>query len=215
MLPPDVQAIIRKSEKERTPEEQKTPTIIFRCYGSILPKSRKSCRPVDITKYTALLKQQQALGRPPQLPSYWTVEEDSARLKDTSYVLSTGDPARPEKDKPVGPGFPFKPAGVDFRDGRREGFVDWLTAPDNPLFARVAVNRIWEWHFGEGLQRVPSDFGLLGGKPTNQKLLDYLASEFVAHNYSMKWLHHLIVTSDTYRMASKPTPDQIAKNRES
>ena len=89
---------------------------------------------------------------------------------------------------------------MDFRDGRREGFVDWLTAPENPLFARVAVNRIWQWHFGEGLHRVPSDFGLLGGKPANQKLLDYLASEFVAHGYDMKWLHRLIVTSNTYQL---------------
>jgi hypothetical protein len=121
-------------------------------------------------------------------------------------VLNTGDPARPEKDKPVAPGFPFMPASVDFREGRREGFVDWLTAPDNPLFARVAVNRIWAWHFGEGLQRVTSDFGLLGGTPSNRKLLDYLASEFIAHNYSMKWLHKLIVTSDTYRLASKVEP---------
>ena len=82
-------------------------------------------------------------------------------------MLTTGDPKRPEKDKPVEPGFPFQPKDVDFRDGRREGFVDWLTAPNNPLFARVAVNRIWGWHFGEGLQRVTSDFGLLGGKPSN------------------------------------------------
>ena len=84
--------------------------------------------------------------------------------------------------------------------------LDWLTAPKNPLFARVAVNRIWGWHFGEGLQRATSDFGLLGGKPSNQKLLDYLASEFVAHDYSMKWLHRLIVTSDTYQLSSKADP---------
>ncbi len=53
---------------------------------------------------------------------------------------------------------------------------------------------------------VPSDFGLLGGKPTNQPLLDYLASEFVAHDYDMKWLHRLIVTSNTYQLSSKPDP---------
>jgi hypothetical protein len=101
---------------------------------------------------------------------------------------------------------------VDFREGRREGFADWLTGADNPLFARVAVNRIWAWHFGEGLQRVTSDFGVLGGPPSNQKLLDYLASEFVAHNYSMKWLHRLIVTSDTYQLASKVEPELAAAN---
>src|SRR6185437_7545549 len=124
----------------------------------------------------------------------------------------TGDPKRPEKDKPVDPGFPFMPAGTDFREGRREAFVDWMTAPDNPLFARVAVNRIWEWHFGEGLQRTPSDFGMLGGKPSNQKLLDYLASAFVEHEYSMKWLTRLIVTSDTYKMASKADASTVAAN---
>ena len=101
---------------------------------------------------------------------------------------------------------------MDFRDGRREAFVEWLTAPANPLFARVAVNRVWGWHFGEGLQRVTSDFGLLGGRPSNPKLLDYLASEFVAHNYSMKWLHRLIVTSDTYQLSSKAEPQQVSQN---
>jgi hypothetical protein len=78
------------------------------------------------------------------------------------------------------------------------------------LFARVAVNRIWAWHFGEGLERVTSDFGLLGGKPSNPKLLDYLAAEFVAHHYDMKWLHRLIVTSDTYQLSSKA--EQLTKN---
>jgi hypothetical protein len=156
-----------------------------------------------VDRYNALLKQQTALGRPPELPSYWTVEEDSSLLKEQRYVLTTGDPLRPEKDKPVEPGFPFKPAAVDFREGRREGFVDWLTAPDNTLFARVAVNRIWAWHFGEGLQRATSDFGMLGGTPSNPKLLDYLASQFIEHHYSMKWLHKLIVMSDTYQLSSK------------
>ena len=56
-----------------------------------------------------------------------------------------------------------------------------------------------------------SDFGLLGGRPSNQKLLDYLASEFVTHNYSMKWLHKLIVMSDTYQLSSKPDPALIAQ----
>src|SRR6185437_14818647 len=164
-------------------------------------------------RYQTLLKQQKALGEPPELPSYWTVEEDPLRLQEKSYILTTGDPTKPETNHPVAPGFPFQPAGVDFHEGRREGFVDWLTASDNPLFARVAVNRIWEWHFGEGLQRVPSDFGMVGGRPSNQKLLDYLASEFVTHNYSMKWLTKMIVTSDTYKMSSKPAAALLAKDQ--
>ena len=214
MLTPDVQAIIRKPEKDRTPAEQKIADDYFPVLRIDPSKIKAVMPPEDLAKYKTLLKQQSALGEPPELPSYWTVEEDPLRLQQKSYVLTTGDPAKPETSNPVAPGFPFEPAGVEFREGRREGFVDWLTAPTNPLFARVAVNRIWGWHFGEGLQRVPSDFGLLGGRPSNQKLLDYLASEFVAHNYSMKWLTKLIVTSDTYKLSSKPAAALLAKDQQ-
>ena len=211
-LTPEVQAMIRKPERDRTPEEQK----IFDDYYPVLridpDKIQEVMTKEEVAKYKALLKEQQAISRPPALAAYWTVEEDSALLKQKSYVLTTGDPKKPELDNPVEPGFPFQPANVDFRDGRREAFVEWLTAPQNPLFARVAVNRVWGWHFGEGLQRVTSDFGLLGGKPSNPKLLDYLAAEFVAHNYSMKWLHRLILTSDTYQLSSKAEPAQISRN---
>jgi hypothetical protein len=211
-LTPEVQAMIRKPERERTPEEQK----IFDDYYPVLridpDKIKEVMSKEEVTKYNALLKQQQGIERPPSLAFYWTVEEDPGLLKQPNYILTTGDPKKPEKDHPVDAGFPFQPADMDFRDGRREAFVEWLTAPANPLFARVAVNRVWGWHFGEGLQRVTSDFGLLGGKPSNPKLLDYLASEFVAHNYSVKWLHRLIVTSDTYQLSSKADPRQVSQN---
>src|SRR5262249_7758651 len=85
--------------------------------------------------------------------------------------------------------------------GRIEAFSDWLTAADNPLLARVAVNRLWQWHFGEGLERTPSDFGTLGGVPTNPPLLDWLAAEFVSRGFSMKQMHRLIVTSETSKWA--------------
>ena len=212
LLTPDIQTIIRKAERDRTADEQK----IFDDYYPVLridaDKIKEVMTKEELVKYNALLKEQSAVVKPPALPSYWTVEEEAARLKQKSYILTTGDPTKPEKDHPVEPGFPFEPANIDFRDGRREAFVEWLTAPANPLFARVAVNRVWGWHFGEGLQRVTSDFGLLGGRPSNQKLLDYLASEFVAHDYSMKWLHKLIVTSDTYQLSSKADSSVIAHN---
>jgi hypothetical protein len=212
LLTPEVQAVVRKAERDRTPEEQK----IFDDYYPVLridPSKIKAIMPKEeVPKYEALLKEESELGTAPSLPSYWTVEEDKDAAKQKSYVLTTGDPTRPELDKPVEPGFPFQPAGIDFRDGRREAFTQWLTGANNPLFARVAVNRIWAWHFGEGLQRTTSDFGVLGGKPSNQKLLDYLASEFVAHDYSMKWLHRLIVTSETYQLSSKVDPKYLAEN---
>ena len=212
LLTPDVQAIVRKPERDRTAAEQK----IFDDYFPVLridPSKIKEVMTKDeVARYNKLLKEQDAIKAPPALPSYWTVEEDKERLKAKAYVLNTGDPKRPELDKPVEPGFPFQPAGIDFRDGRREAFVAWLTGHKNPLFARVAVNRVWGWHFGEALERVTSDFGLLGGKPTNQKLLDFLASEFVAHDYSMKWLHKLILTSNVYQLSSKAEPQFLSAN---
>jgi hypothetical protein len=102
----------------------------------------------------------------------------------------------------VRPGWPFSKGDYDFREGHIEAFADWLTAPENPLFARVAVNRLWQWHFGVGLHRQASDFGKQAGKPTHPKLLDWLAAEFVKSGYRMKSMHRLMVTSDAYKRAS-------------
>jgi hypothetical protein len=133
---------------------------------------------------------------------------------EKSYILTSGDPERPEKDKPVQPGWPFAPAKIDFREGRIETFSDWLTAPENPMFARVAVNRLWQWHFGEGLLKNTSDFGGLGGQPSHPALLDWLASEFMREGWSLKKLHRLLVTSAAYRRDSASDPSGLAKDPE-
>ena len=205
MLPPDVREIVLKPDRKRTIAEQKTADDYFPVLRIDPPKIKEIMPKAEIAQYDALLKQQGALRRPAGLPAHWIVEEDSARRKQPSYILTSGDPARPEKDNPIKPGFPFQPADIDFRDGLREGFVGWLTGKENPLFARVAVNRIWQWHFGEGLQKVSSDFGLLGGRPSHPKLLDYLAAEFADNNFSMRRLHRMILTSDAYKMSSLPS----------
>src|SRR5205814_451835 len=83
-----------------------------------------------------------------ELPAFWTVESDPRKELDENYELTSGDPERPEKNHEVQPGWPFAPEQIDLRDGRREAFADWLTAPQNPLLARVAMNRLWQWHFG-------------------------------------------------------------------
>ncbi len=213
MLTMDVQAIIRKPEKQRTPAEQKIADDYYPVLRIDPSKLKDVMPPEEAARYDALRKQIAALKRPADLPSYWTVEEDPLRLNERTYILTSGDPSRPEKDKPVEPAFPFQPADVTFTEGRREAFVDWLTGPSNPLLSRVAVNRIWQWHFGEGLKGSPSDFGAMGGRPSHAELLDYLASEFQTHGYSMKWLHKLIATSDTYRMSSKSDPERFAANQ--
>jgi hypothetical protein len=84
---------------------------------------------------------------------------------------------------------------------RRLSLARWMTSPENPLTARVIVNRIWMWHTGEGIVRTPSDFGLMGQRPTHPELLDWLANRFVEEGWSMKKLHRLILTSNTWRMS--------------
>jgi hypothetical protein len=86
--------------------------------------------------------------------------------------------------------------------GRRE-LAEAITDPANPLTARVFVNRVWMHHFGQALVRTPSNFGILGEKPTHPQLLDWLAAEFVANGWSMKALHWLVMTSRTYQLSSR------------
>ena len=94
-----------------------------------------------------------------------------------------------------------KPIG-DKASGRLE-LARWIASKDNPLTARVMVNRIWRWHFGRGLVATTDNFGKLGGKPTHPELLDWLAAWFMENNWSIKKLNELILTSATYQMSSQ------------
>ncbi len=91
------------------------------------------------------------------------------------------------------------------RSGRLE-LAEWLTGPENPLTARVIVNRVWQAHFGEGLVRTPDNFGLRGEKPTHPELLDWLSTEFIASGWDLKRLHRLILTSGAWRRAGRGHP---------
>ncbi len=84
----------------------------------------------------------------------------------------------------------------------RKQLALWLTQPDHPLTSRVMVNRVWTWHFGRGLVATPNDYGRQGQAPVLPELLDWLANEFTANKWSIKSLHRLIMTSDTYQRAS-------------
>jgi hypothetical protein len=86
--------------------------------------------------------------------------------------------------------------------GRRLALARWIAAPHNPLTARVIVNRVWQRHFGAGLVATPNNFGKMGAKPSHPELLDWLATWFVEHGWSLKQLDRLIMTSQTYRQSS-------------
>ncbi|MDA0204686.1 MAG: PSD1 and planctomycete cytochrome C domain-containing protein [Acidobacteria bacterium] len=102
--------------------------------------------------------------------------------------------------------FPLVIAGtqqpvINEGSGRRE-LAEWLVSADNPLPARVMVNRVWQGHFGDGLVRTPNNFGKVGERPTHDKLLDFLAREFRESGWSIKALHRLIMTSAVYQQSS-------------
>ena len=90
------------------------------------------------------------------------------------------------------------PSGVN-STGRRTALANWLASPENPLTARVMVNRIWHYHFGRGITGTPSDFGVMGERPANPALLDYLAATFAENGWSVKKMHRLIMLSNAYQ----------------
>lgn len=94
--------------------------------------------------------------------------------------------------------------GARFELSRRTQLAKWLTDPSHPLTARVMANRLWQWHFGRGIVATPGDFGRQGEPPTHPELLDWLASELVAQNWSLKKLHRTIMLSEAYRRSSQP-----------
>jgi hypothetical protein len=92
--------------------------------------------------------------------------------------------------------------------------ADWLVNPENPLTARVMVNRIWQYHFGRGIVSTANDFGRMGGKPSNPELLDYLANQFIASGWQMKPLHRMILLSSAYRQAGKSPAESVGMQKD-
>jgi hypothetical protein len=97
---------------------------------------------------------------------------------------------------------------------RRRALARWMVDPQNPLPARVMVNRLWQYHFGRGIVATPSDFGKMGIPPTHPELLDWLAVEFVENGWSIKHVQKRIVMSATFRQSSEPQPEAMRKDAE-
>jgi Protein of unknown function (DUF1553)/Protein of unknown function (DUF1549)/Planctomycete cytochrome C len=133
-----------------------------------------------------------------------------------TYFASNGLTPFPEEIKApvVEPGFltvlskpgqqPFAdpPSNENPTSGRRRALAEAIASPDNPLTARVMVNRLWYQHFGQGIVTTPNTFGKMGTRPSNPELLDWLATEFIKQGWSIKQMHRLIMNSETYKMAS-------------
>ncbi|MBM4072594.1 MAG: DUF1553 domain-containing protein [Planctomycetes bacterium] len=148
----------------------------------------------------------------PPLPRGYFMHEPSGVIPAT-HIMLRGKASRPGPE--VRPGFPTvivskqpefpQPNGTS---QRRLTLARWMASPDNPLTARVIVNRVWQWHFGEGLVRTPSDFGTAGDRPSHPELLDWLTSRFIEDGWSLKKLHRLILDSNSYRMSKKWRAEQ-------
>jgi hypothetical protein len=137
------------------------------------------------------------------------------RKPDEIHLLNRGDPEQPNEE--VIPAVLSTLGDVKLdkqtpEQQRRAALADWIASPQNPLTARVMVNRIWLGHFGVGLVETPSDFGNNGMKPTHPELLDWLASEFIRSGWSVKHMHRLIVLSETYRQSSASNAQAAEKD---
>ena len=142
-----------------------------------------------------------------QLSSMIMGDNDPKQLRVT-YVLNRGAYDSPDKERPVEPGVPaVLPPLPDGAPQNRLGLAQWLTQPEHPLTARVAVNRYWMMLFGEGLVRTVADFGSQGTPPTHPQLLDWLAVDFVESGWDVKRMIKQIVMSQTYRQSSRLTPE--------
>jgi len=147
----------------------------------------------------------------PSLQGSYLHKGDGPYVPPPSYFLVRGDMNSP--GSPMNPGFVTVitegnpstaiPPANGHTSGRRRALAEWIGSANNPLTARVMVNRIWHHHFGRGLVATLNNFGKMGEMPTHPELLDWLASEFVAQRWSIKQMHRLIMTSNAYRMSSQ------------
>ncbi|HZW34672.1 MAG TPA: DUF1553 domain-containing protein [Isosphaeraceae bacterium] len=214
-LPPAVVKALQTPSSKRSPAQwtlvKDSAAQIVAEARAIAPEEVKAAlRPLD--DRIAAIK----AAQPRELPRAYIWYEDGPKAPVTR-ILKRGDPTRP--GAAVEPGVPAvlaaqptdPPRPTARSTGRRLWLARWLTRPENPLVSRVIVNRIWQFHFGEGLVASSNDFGVMGDAPSHPELLDWLAAELVASGWRLKPLHRLIVLSRTYQRSSafEPAADRV------
>lgn len=216
-LPPEVRADLNVAPEKRT-EAQKylaekfksTLTISDREIERRFPEYTEETRPIQ--------REMQTLRGKLKPKPHVRVLTDNPE-PSTHFLLRRGEPA--SFGEVVEPGVPVVLANAALKPyapepaftgttGRRLGLAKWLTQPNHPLTARVAVNQLWMRHFGRGIVASVSNFGRSGMAPSHPELLDWLATEFVARGWGMKAMHRLIMTSQAYRQTSKVDAARLA-----
>ena len=146
---------------------------------------------------------QAAIDRlPPAAKVHAAVPRELAKsfLLDRGSVLKPSEEVSPGALSVVGGELPLADGAAE--GARRLALANWIASPANPLTARVIVNRVWYYHFGNGIVNTPSDFGFNGDRPSHPELLDWLAASFIENGWSLKWLHRQILSSRTYQQSS-------------
>lgn len=210
-FPDDIQAMIEKPASERTPLERQLADLAFRQVTYEWDRLDRKIKGETKERLDSLRKELAQFDKlkPEPLPQVLAAAEIGTQASETII---------PKKGVPVEPGYltllderpaEISPPSSIQSTGRRAALATWLTLPDNPLTARVMVNRVWQHHFCRGLAANSSDFGKLGGLPSHPELLDWLACRFIADGWSIKQLHRRILLSATYRQSSSH-PDAAA-----
>ncbi|MCB1077704.1 MAG: PSD1 domain-containing protein, partial [Verrucomicrobiae bacterium] len=203
-----------KTIDPRTLPEKLRP-LVDRPYEAVVPSEQRLITAEYVKRQTAhpdwasaqkekerLEGAREALRR--EVPVVMVMREKDGAPRET-HVLSRGDYLSPKEA--VQPGTPESFFHLDGAPENRLGLARWLVAPENPLTARVAVNRQWQIFFGMGIVKTAEDFGVQGEAPTHPELLDWLAAEFRESGWDVKRLQRLIVTSATYRQRSAVSPE--------
>jgi hypothetical protein len=205
-FPEDVQALVRKAAEEQSPYEKQLTHLVMLQVEAEYKGLEGELKADDKDRVLELRRKIESFDelRPMSLPVAITVS-DVGPVAPPTFI-----PKRASEN--IEPGFPTileeSPATIEAipegtgTTGRRATLAKWLTRKDNPLTARVIVNRIWQSHFGRGLAANASDFGRLGEPPTHPELLDWMTGEFVKGGWSLKSLHRLILNSATYRQST-------------
>ena len=215
-FPPDVQAFMKKPAAERTPLERQIAYLVERQVEDDVQKLDDKIKGKERDKLIELRAQLGAFDdeKPKPMPTALCVADVGPAAPETTIP---GDAAKRTFD----PGYltvlerqPLAmpvPTPTAASTGRRTALAKWLTQPSHPLATRVIANRIWQWHFGKGIVRTASDYGRLGDAPSHPELLDWLARRFVEGGWSFKRAHRLVMTSATYRQASRRAVPEVAK----
>lgn len=213
---PRLLAALDKPKDQRTAEEK---ILAKNAEDQIAPSWDEvlaELTPEEKQRRVALRQQMHAINLDEPEPAAKAYAVSTTEKPVPTHILKVGD--HKQKLAEVTPGVPLViangfevPAGLS---GRRRALAEWLVSPDHPLTARVMVNRIWQLRMGAGIVRTPNDFGALGERPTHPQLLDWLATEFVARNWSIKAIDKLILTSAAYRQSADPDPAKLKADPE-